>query len=65
MPASGTPNCLVSSADRPCCVARMVRSISRIAEAGLSSSGLTEAFRVPNCVSSSRMCCAPPPEAAW
>ena len=62
-PASGTPNCVASMPVRWC--ARTLRSISRIADAGSSSSELTSALRVPNWFSSSRMWRAPPPEAAW
>ena len=55
----------LSAADRFCCLASTLRSISRMADLGSSSSVRTSAFSVPNCVSSSRMCWAPPPEAAW
>ena len=34
-------------------------------DAGSASSPFTSALISPNCVSSSRMCCAPPPDAAW
>ena len=64
-PPSGTPKLAVSLADRLCCLASTRRSISRIADLGSSSNALTSPLSVPNCVSSSRMCCAPPPEAAW
>ena len=64
-PPSGTPKLAVSSPDRLRCLAMTLRSISRMALLGSSSSALTSAFSVPYCVSSSRMCCAPPPLAAW
>ena len=42
-----------------------LRSISRMALLGSSSRDFTSAFSVPYWVSNSRICCAPPPEAAW
>ena len=62
-PASGTPNCEASMSVR--WWARTLRSMSRMADAGSSSSELTWALSVPNWFSSSRICRAPPPEAAW
>ena len=47
------------------CLVMILRSISRMALLGSSSKDLTSAFSVPNWVSSSRMCWAPPPDAAW
>ena len=64
LPPSGTPKCSWGSAGS-CCLASTPRSISGMADAGSSSSGLTAWLISPNWVSSSRMCYAPPPEAAW
>ncbi len=64
-PPSGTPKCAVSAADIACWRASTRRSISSMALPGSASSSRTSACSAPYCVSSSRMCCAPPPLAAW
>ena len=65
LPPSGTPKFATSSSPSARWRATTLRSISRIAEAGSCSRSRTSVFSVPYCVSNSRMCCAPPPEAAW
>ena len=67
LPASGTPKLAVSSARQRALLGR--RPCGR--SPGWRDAGSSQQRRaprrcsVPNCVSSSRMCCAPPPEAAW
>ncbi|MCY1556211.1 hypothetical protein D9M68_929440 [compost metagenome] len=64
-PPSGTPKLAVSALVSARCLAITLRSISRMALLGSSSRDFTSALSVPYCVSSSRMCWAPPPDAAW
>ena len=64
LPASGAPISLVGSeGDRSASLT--LRSISRIADFGSDSSAATDACAWPICASSSRICGAPPPDAAW
>ncbi|MNV63821.1 hypothetical protein D3C71_1564350 [compost metagenome] len=65
LPPRGTPKLAVSALLRARCLAITLRSISRMALLGSSSSAFTSVFSVPYCVSNSRMCWAPPPDAAW
>ncbi|MOA41617.1 hypothetical protein D3C78_1635960 [compost metagenome] len=64
LPASGTPKWSTgNSALR--WVSATLRSMSRMALAGLARSSATAALIAPICLISSRMFCAPAPEAAW
>ncbi|MCY1454977.1 hypothetical protein D9M71_720780 [compost metagenome] len=64
LPASGTPKCSDGMASLRMASATL-RSMSRMALDGLARSSATEALMAPICLISSRMFCAPAPEAAW
>ncbi|MNN61847.1 hypothetical protein D3C81_1771050 [compost metagenome] len=63
LPASGTPKFSVGKAS-PRMASATLRSMSRMALAGLARSSATAAWVAPICLISSRMFCAPAPEAA-
>src|SRR3546814_9855358 len=62
-PASGAPKNSDGTSSR--IVAATLRSMSRIAEAGVASPAATAACTTPKPFSSTRMRLATPPEAAW
>ena len=64
-PPKGAPKFSISAAESARCFAMTLRSISKIALLGSFKRSLTSAYTLPNWVSNSRICAAPPPEAAW